>query len=382
MPCDKKTAYLISCSDHYAHRLDVTDYCLKQMGYDTVYITSDFDHFTKKKFKCEVEGCVQLYARPYKSNLSVSRIMSHRSFAKAAFEYIAKLPENPDVVVALLPPNFLAYYGAKYKRKHPNVKLIFDIFDLWPETFPSNKVKRLLSPIFNIWAKIRDKNLYAADCILTECDMFKERLGLSDEKTETIYLCNEALSTAKEQANLDDKKIELCYLGSINNIICIPTICSIINDLSKKKSVTLHIIGTGEKQQEFIDSAKAAGAQVEFYGAIYDDRRKQQIMSRCHFGLNIMKTSVCVGLTMKSVDYFRHGIPIINNIPADSEWIVKEYGVGIQVDDNCVDNILALSTEDCLKMRSNVDAVYNKLFESSVIVEKLTSTLEKVVSQK
>ena len=42
-----------------------------------------------------------------------------------------------------------------------------------------------------------------------------------------------------------------------------------------------------------------------------------------------MKKSVCVGLTMKSIDYFEFGLPIINNIKGDTWNAVEEYGIGI-----------------------------------------------------
>ena len=54
-------------------------------------------------------------------------------------------------------------------------------------------------------------------------------------------------------------------------------------------------------------------------------------MSRCHFGFNLMKPDVCVGLTMKSVDYFRHDLPILNNIPADTAELVDREQVGLNV---------------------------------------------------
>lgn len=377
---EKKTAYLISCSDHFGHRLHTADAALREMGYNPIYITSDFDHFSKKEFKCEVEGCIQLHAKPYKSNLSISRILSHRSFAKSVFKFIEEQDEQPEVIVALLPPNFLAYYAAKYKKKHSNVKLFFDIFDLWPETFPSSKVKKLLAPIFKVWADIRDKNLSAADFIFTECEMFRERLALKDDKSQTLYLCTDELSFQGKKPVLLEDRIELCYLGSINNIISIPDICSLISRLSIKKPVTLHIIGAGEKEQEFIDSAKAAGATVEFYGAVYDDGKKNDIMSRCRFGLNIMKSSVCVGFTMKSLDYFRHGLPIINNIPADTEALVKKEGIGIQLDEACAEKVLSMSVENCLRMRENVKQVFDEQFKKGVVVSQQNELFKEIIN--
>ena len=80
-----KKAVLISCSDHYNNRIHVMDHCLKLRGFDTTYITSDFDHNSKSTFACAVKDCVQLPAKPYMKNLSFARIISHRNFARDVF---------------------------------------------------------------------------------------------------------------------------------------------------------------------------------------------------------------------------------------------------------------------------------------------------------
>ena len=61
-----KRAVLLSCSDHYNHRLYVIDGYLKSQGYETVYYTGDFDHSSKKVFHCSVPGCRQIHVRPYR----------------------------------------------------------------------------------------------------------------------------------------------------------------------------------------------------------------------------------------------------------------------------------------------------------------------------
>ena len=86
-----KRAVLLSCSDHYNHRLYVIDGYLRSLGYETVYYTSDFDHTSKKVFRCTVPGCRQIHVRPYQKNLSLSRILSHRDHTvdllKAVWSY-------------------------------------------------------------------------------------------------------------------------------------------------------------------------------------------------------------------------------------------------------------------------------------------------------
>ena len=373
-----KKALLLSCSDHYGHRIHVIDKCLKEKGYETVYITSDFDHTLKQNFKCDVPGCVQLRSKPYKKNLSFARILSHRNFARDVFRYIEGLDTQPDVISVQLPPNFMGHYAAKYKKKYPDVKIIFDIFDMWPETFPGGSIKKLLAPVFKVWAWVRNHSLCAADFITCECDMFRELLKLDDKKSETIYLCRKPYEL-KRPAVLEEDKIHLCYLGAINNVISIPDICSLIKEIIKKKPVVLHIIGKGEREQEFVDCAKAAGAEVIFHGAIYDEDKKEEIMSRCHFGLNIMKSSVCVGLTMKSIDYFCFGLPIINNIPADTARLVKERGIGVQLDENCVDKVLSMKSENFLRMRDDVKKVFAHYFEEKIVEDKYISIIDKTI---
>ena len=102
-------------------------------------------------------------------------------------------------------------------------------------------------------------------------------------------------------------------------------------------------------------------------------------MSRCRFGLNIMKSSVCVGFTMKSLDYFCHGMPIINNIPADTEELVNIEAVGIQLDDSCADRLVAMSTEECLKMRENVTRVFDAKFKKEVVTKQQGELFKSII---
>ena len=62
--------------------------------------------------------------------------------------------------------------------------------------------------------------------------------------------------------------------------------------------------------------------------------KKKQIFDKCHFGLNIMKDTVCVGLTAKSIDYFQAGLPILNSIQIDTKDIVNKNLFGFNVTDD------------------------------------------------
>ena len=98
-------------------------------------------------------------------------------------------------------------------------------------------------------------------------------------------------------------------------------------------------------------------------------------MSKCHFGLNIMKESVCVGLTTKSIDYFSCGLPIINNIKGDTWNIVEKYNVGINVKE-----VSTFANEyekiNIYEMKENVEKVYNRYFTINAFKRCLLECLE------
>jgi hypothetical protein len=167
----------------------------------------------------------------------------------------------------------------------------------------------------------------------------------------------------------------LAYLGSINNIIDIPKIKAIVKAIGEIKPTTLHIIGDGESRRTLIDEVNAAGARVEYHGKVYDPQRKQDVFDICHFGLNIMKDSVCVGLSMKSIDYFQHGLPILNNIQADTRKIVEDYQVGFNVSWHNIDEvsrkITAMNHAQIHRMRANSKGLFDRLFSQKAFTRNM-----------
>lgn len=361
-----KHAAVISCFDYHACRMVYWENSLRELGYQTTYITSDFHHGSKQTYTCNIPDSRQLHVMPYKKNLSAQRILSHRMFARQVLAYLEQ--ERPSAVVASIPPNFLVKYLAKYKRRHPEVKLILDIYDLWPETFPSSRLKQLLAPVFRIWSGLRDKHLPAADFVASECGLFLDRMKKRPDAARVIHFSLPPYSGEEEDPALPTDRAEIAYLGSINNIIDIPTITAVLAGLQQHMPTTLHIIGDGESREAFCESVKAAGVSVVFHGKIFDEQEKHRILAGCHFGLNIMKSSVCVGLTMKSVDYLRHGLPLISSIPADTKNMIEQYRAGVHVADpaQAAKQVADAIRSDIRPLRSGARDLYNNHLTSAI----------------
>lgn len=373
-----KKAVCISCTHHYGERTQYIQACLQKLGYECIYITSDFSHIRKEKYRVDVPNCIQIPTKPYRKNLSVSRILSHIRFAKDALAAVTQIA--PEVLYVEVPPNSLCREAAKYKRRHPQVKLILDIFDLWPEGFPNSRAKKLLTLPFGIWGWFRNSGLPAADLVMTECDLFRRRLGkrLHGARSQTIPLCRPEATAKEVPAQLPQDAVHLCYLGSINHIIDIPCIAELIGKVQAQKNTVLHIIGDGETREKLISQVAAVGAQVVYHGKVYDTAEKQKIFDRCHFGINIMKESVCVGLTMKSLDYFAAGLPIINSIEADTWELVERERIGVNI---CREDlkqtataILACSAKQT-QMRQRVVEVFHRVFTQETFEKSFVNAL-------
>ena len=100
----QKTAVCISCSNHYNERTIFIESYLLSQGYKCTYITSDFNHYTKEFYKVDKPDTIQIPTKPYKKNLSFSRLYSHIKFAKDAIKKVEEL--NPDILYGNPPKQF------------------------------------------------------------------------------------------------------------------------------------------------------------------------------------------------------------------------------------------------------------------------------------
>lgn len=370
---------IVNCFDTYGERVENLYQYFGSKGNKVTVLASDFRHFAKTRIDKCGDGQMLIHVPEYKKNLSVRRLRSHYIFAKRAVEQIQEM--DPDIVYVLVPPNSVVKEFAGYKRQHPEKKLIFDLIDLWPETMPI-PVSKTMFP-FTVWKNLRDQHLKYADYVVTECDLYREVLTdvLDGGNCSTLYLARRQ----QEDRVLYVKRntLDICYLGSINNIVDIEVICSVLDQLSESFEVIFHIIGKGESKSRLLERLLTVNVKVEDYGTVYEDEEKKKIFSGCDFGLNIMKPSVCVGLTMKSIDYFEAGMPIINNIKGDTYKLVETHNIGVNLDENGrIDPAkIRLLKEQMDDVRKRANAMYKSNFTYDAFCHKLDEIYGVVIGE-
>lgn len=359
-----KSALIIACFDSYSYnvRTKYVEEYLTGENYKVEFLISDFDHRMKDTYSCQRKNVEYIHVPKYKKNMSICRMISHCIFALKVKKYLNT--HVYDVVYITTPPNFLFYTLKSFKKNH----LIFEIGDLWPETFPNRIRFKIMDLFFFTWRKLRDYNLSNNNYYLYECKLFETIINNNTKnslKGKTIYLCKN--DTHKRMVRkLDNEKFRLLYLGSINNIIDIDLIIELCQSLKMKKPVVLSIVGVGERKEELLNRLRNIDIELNDYGSVFDEKDKEIIFSDCNFALNIMKSSVCVGLTMKSIDYFSYGIPLISNISFDSEEIIEKNNCGFNINKDNVNKVAELLSElsddeyQCLV--KNTYKTYEKFF--------------------
>ena len=172
-----KRAFLISNNDWWTKRLSLYAKWFEAHGYEVRYVTSDFNHFTKRPIdKGMMPDCMKfVHVIPYRKNLSIRRIISHCFFSFKVLIFLFR--NRPEVVVGVLPCNSLGAMLWLFKKWHPELRLLVDVTDMWPESLPMPKIKQILKPFMAFWRGLRTLGVDAATSgVICECELFREAL--------------------------------------------------------------------------------------------------------------------------------------------------------------------------------------------------------------
>ena len=354
----------------------------KKRDSDCFMIYSEFQHISKKIVREDDANWISIRTLAYSKNVSAQRLLSHIIFAIKAAKTLKTL--KPDLVYMAVPPNSVTLFAMKVARKM-KCKIIIDIVDLWPESFPASpKIKSLLWPVLKIWRKFRDDRLIYADALMFECGLYKdylERETIVHKNPHVIHLAKEGKNNPNPDfLSCHNATLNLCYLGSINLLMDIDLVVKVLKEVSQQRELMLHIIGVGDKKGYFL--AELSKAKIDFidYGAIYDEVEKNKIMSFCDFGINLYRDNTMIGLTYKSIDYFAAGLPLINSIRSDTWHFVENDGVGINCNkdtyQSTVTELVNIKVQEISDMKKKAYACYLDNFESSVVKKKLDKVMD------
>lgn len=346
-------------------------------NFKTVALYSNFSHSLKKFRYFDNQDFIPLRTVAYSSSLSLRRILSYFIFALKVFVYLRRY--KIDIVYVNLPPNILTL--AVFLGCHKSTKVIVDIMDLWPESFPHNGnavIKLGLKIASLISSPIRKYAIQKSDFCIAESNLFFEALQLRKKrKSNVIHL--KKFSVSKPILNKVDETLSIIYLGNIGNIYDFESLFQIIKRLEKIRPVKLHIIGLGPKRSWLLDKLTSLDITYLDHGASFNEQLKEEVLSTCWFGFNGFKKETEVGLSYKSIDYLSYGVPLLNSLGSDTFELVANEGVGFNFScdnlDSLIEKLSLLSTADILTMKRASYALFNSKFSG----ESYFSDMDKVI---
>ena len=371
-------ALLVSCYEfHYELRFKYVKSILEERGFQVKMVFSNFDHVKKQEVSYQNSQIIGIRVPAYQKNVSMKRLYSHVVFSHKLRSVLTA--EEPDFIFVDLPPNTIAGSVAWYKRKNKKCTVIFDILDLWPESLSNSKA---LSVPFWFWKRIRSSALPKADYVTLECDYYRYFLkdNLMENRASTLYLCKPSLKE-KLVFSHEEGVLSFCYLGSMNNIINIPAIVGLLTTINRERAVKVYLIGDGEKREHFISQLEANGVDVEYMGLAYDETIKNNVFRKCHFGINMVHEHVTIGLSMKSIDYFRVGLPTVNMNIYDTGFLVKKYQAGFELSSNnwvdSIEQLVAIKEEEWRNLHENTINMFQEKFSETVFRKNFNDVLER-----
>lgn len=351
----------------YSRRSEKLEGILEARGKEFINLASDYSHVQKKKI--QIDGSqtskIQLIETiSYKKNISIKRLISHIHFSFKALIYIRKV--SPKYIYCRIPPNILLFLISNFFKRGT---LVVDIYDLWPESFPTENSK-ITALFFKVWKYLRDSSIKKCKVVILECNYYKKFLPpINDEKLITVY--PEAISNTDYKPvitclnNINDS-IQFCYLGTINNIVDFDSIDSLFQLISQDLDFIVHFIGRGESKKRLQESVMKYGGKFMDYGPIFSDSEKNTIINNCHYGLNLFDKRTVIGLSLKSIEYMKFGLPIISNLQGDTKLFIKNFKIGINFSDIKSVGDLLQPYSDNNNLKDKVRSFYLQEFSRSM----------------
>ena len=351
-----------------------------------VAITSDFDHIRKSRVVANQSGIVRLHVRPYRRNISFKRALSYVDFA--AYVYRSPLIAEADIVLICV-PDYLSALALLWKRRACHYRIVIDVVDLWPEALPFKGAigKFMKNLVIYPFKWLRGHSFSCADMITFQSEYFRSIFGGNVDRQRYLPMCGESRHLADNVVRRRPMTsgINIAFLGSINNICDIDSLVKILLLLSQQRSVHLTIVGGGEGLELLQMQLKDTSVHTTYHGISFDSTLIEKTLMQAHFGYNGYKAATEVAVSYKSLQYLKHGVPLLNSTKGDTLSLVENDQIGFNFNcdkiEDLVGDITQLSDEQYAAMSQKAGRTYDAKYSYENFSEALRQHLSAVLAR-
>jgi len=335
-------------------------------GHEVVWWSADWSHRRKESRTPprgleEEEGfAVRLVAvRPYRKNISLGRLRSHRDFGRS-FERIATelvaagRLDRPDVILASLPPLEGPEAATRLARRL-DATLVVDVMDVWPDTFarllPGPEwLRKTLSPLFLGRLTARRRAIVdAADALSSCAESYFAQIPEATVGDRPRHVCHLGAWVAEfpppprvihhvpsgeagaGPASGTARPLACVYAGSLEAGQDLDTLLAAVRQLSAESvPATIHVAGMGRLEPALRAAAEASSGscRLKMHGLL-GRSDYVRLLSQCDVGLVLVKPESLVAVPYKACDYAAAGLAIVNALPGELGRLIDEYHAGV-----------------------------------------------------
>lgn len=297
----------------------------KNKDYEVHLFTSDFIHLKKEFINNSVEDKYSynvhlIHENGYKKNISLSRAISHISFAFNLMKKVKNM-EKPDLIYCAYPMMTSAYLIGKFAKKN-TIPFIIDVQDTWPESISAGInidnffVKTLMFP-FTVYA---NKIYKLADLVFGVSQTYVNRANVKGTRSKEfipVYIgaegnkfCN--ISKLKEKK---EDEIWCVYIGTLSYSYDLMTLILAFSDLEKINSnIKLYILGDGPEFNSLKNKAEELSLlnKTVYLKGLLPYEEMVKYLKTSDIALNAIKRKSLGTITNKFGDFVSAGLPILN----------------------------------------------------------------------
>ena len=305
-------------------------------GHRVTLWTGDFNHMTmrSRELKGETAGFELrlMPTRPYRKNVGLERVRSHREYARTwerlARELVdASRAETPNLIIASTPTVSGAETAVRLARTF-GAKVVVDVMDAWPETFErlAPKGLRWLARLALTGLRRRAQRVYrVADFVSGVCERYRALTNRSDYYLAYHGIEQEDGRRRAEDGRLKTVDVRLVYAGNLGRTYDLGTVIRGLKDLNAR----LDVAGRGQGEAEWQALVKELGLEdrVTFHGYL-GEGELARLLASADIGLVPMPSESFVGVPYKFADYAAAGLAIVSSLGGESADLLARYRCG------------------------------------------------------
>ena len=326
---------------------------LSDMGYHVVWWSSTFSHLFKRQRDIHTirsavsEGVTVklLDTPPYKSNISIQRLVNQRVYAKQFMKKAISFKPSPDVIIASCPPLDSAW-AAIHVAHTLDAKVIIDVQDLLPEAFQlifPPQIWHIAKWFFYPLKKWEDRIFKKSHALSAVSQDYLSRalevqrrskpsavvhLGIDVQKFDRAASLSRVPVTEK-----GEKEFWIIYVGNLGIANDLETVLYAA-DLAQKegfKNIRFLFAGTGDMLPKLQAISQMLGLEnISFLGLLHHEDLVQ-VLLKSDVAVNAIKPESNIFFPNKVFDYFAAGLPVINSISGgELEALLKDHEIGLQ----------------------------------------------------